>query len=208
MICTKKISALALTLFFAGASAMLYAQVPQANQPMQSPATNQSTQMQPPQTQQSPMNQDQSSKMDQQPQSQNPNLNLNQSQPKTKISDKELREFAAVYPKVQSESQKAQQQMAAVIEKDGMELNRFNEIATAELQNKKSDATKEEKKTYDKITKELDAIQPEIQKNIESVITSSGLSVERFQAIALAIQRDKDLQNRFQKIMNGGALDN
>jgi hypothetical protein len=206
MICTKKIFSFALTLFFAGASVVLYAQVPQSSQPTQSPTMNQPTQMQPP-TQQSPMDQNQPSTMDQQPQSQNPDLNLNQSQATSRVSDKELKAFATVYPRVQSESQKAQQQMAAVIEKDGMELNRFNEIATAELQNKKSDATKEEKKTYDKITKELDAMQPEIQKNIESVITSSGLSVERFQAIAFAIQNDKDLQSRFQKIMNGGNLD-
>lgn len=50
-------------------------------------------------------------------------------------------------------------------------------------------------------------MQPQIQKNIQSVIASSGLSIERFQAIALAIQNDQDLQSRFQKIMGGGKLD-
>ncbi len=131
------------------------------------------------------------------------NPTLNQQQEKTKVSDEELKQFATVYPKVQEESQKAQQKMVGVIEKDGMKLERFNEIQTATMQNQKTDATEDEMKTYKKITGELDKLQPEIQKKMQSLITSSGLSVERFQAIAVAIQSDQNLQSRFQEMMNG-----
>lgn len=204
MISPKKMSAFSLMLLFTAASATVYAQVPQTNQPTQSPAMNQThspmqnQRMDPPRTQSPPMNQSPK------PAQQSPEINLNQNQSSADISDKELKAFATVYPKVQKESQKAQQKMATVIEKDGMKLARFNEIQRAKLQNKKSDASKEEKKKIKKITRELDAIQPQIQKNIESLIASSGLSVQRFQTIAAAIQSDPDIRSRFQKLLSGG----
>lgn len=207
MISIKKMSAFTLALLFTAASATVYAQVDQQmGQPTQSPTMNQppstpmqSPQMDPPQQQQSPFDQQQNNAAQQQL------PDVNQNTAATEISDEELKEFAAVYPKVQTESQKAQKQMVAIIEKDGMNLERFNEIQTAKLQNQKADASEEEMKKFKKITDELDAMQPQIQENIESIITSSGLSVQRFQTIAAAIQSDPDLMSRFQQMLNGKA---
>ncbi len=208
MISLKKMSAFTLALLFTVASATVYAQVDQRmGQPTQSPTMNQppstpmqSPQMDPPQ-QQNPFDQNQNNAAQQQL----PDINQSQDMSATEISDEELKEFAAVYPKVQTESQKAQQEMVAIIEKDGMKLERFNEIQTAKLQNQKTDASKEEMKQFKQITDELDAMQPQIQANIESIITSSGLSVQRFQTIAAAIQSDPSLMSRFQELLNGKA---
>lgn len=202
----KKISAIAAMLFFVGGSITLYAQDPQMSPPAQSPTMNQSptpTQTQPSPQPTSPMDQQQTSPMSE-PQTQQQDLNLNQPKAKANVSDEDLKEFASVYTKVQAEGQKAQEKMAAVIEKDGMKLDRFNEIQTAKLKNEKSDATPDEIKTFDKITGDLNAMQPDIQKGMETIIKSSGMSVEKFQAIASAIQTDQDVQARFQKIMGGG----
>lgn len=205
----KKVAAVTALMFFAAGSATLYAQMPQSGQPMSSPSMNQSPTMQSqPTPQMSPADQPQSSPMGQPQTGESSNhLNLSQPQANTKVSDKDLKEFASVYTKVQAEGQKAQQKMATVIEKDGMKLDRFNALQTAKLQNQKSDATPEEQKTFDKITGDLDAMQPDIQKGMESIIKSSGMSVEKFQSIATAIQSDKDVQARFQKIMgdSGGS---
>ena len=203
MICAKKMGAFALMFLFTAASATVYAQVPQS-QPAQSPSMNQPATPQPqsqpaqPAPQQSPMDQQQPA-----PTQQTPSLDLNQQTSSSEVSDDELKQFASVYPDVQKKSQEAQQQMAAVIEKDGMKLDRFNAIQTAKLQNQKPDASKDELKTFDKITDELDGMQPTLQKNIESAITSSGLSVERFQAIAAAIQSDPQLRTKFQQMISG-----
>lgn len=206
MTSVKKVSTIAAMLIFVGGTA-LYAQEPQNTptpSPAPSPAMNQNpSPVQSSPSQQTPM-QDQQSTPTNEPQTQSPNINLNQPQSKADVSDKDLKDFASVYTKVQAEGQKAQQKMAAVIEKDGMKLDRFNEIQTAKLQNKKSDASADEMKTFDKITGELDVLQPQIQKGMESIIQSSGMSVEKFQSIASAIQTDKDVQARFQKIMGGG----
>lgn len=202
----KKMVVVGLMAFFMGGTVTVYAQIPQPpqqpQQPMQTPR---------PQPQQ-PLNQPQQQTPQfpqQQPEQglQKQQLpNFNQQQGNTKISDKELKEFASVYPEVRDESQKAQQKMAAVIEKDGMQLKRFNELQTATLRNKKIDADKKELKTFKTIKKELDKMQPQIQKKIQSLIKSSGLTVARYQTIASAIQTDPDLKSRFQKIMsdNGG----
>lgn len=197
---TKKISAIAIMFFLMGGATAVYAQVPQTNEPPSSPTMDQSP-VQP--TPQETAPQQQVPQMDQQ-QNNTPDINLSPSQGTAQVSDKDLKDFAAIYPKVQAEGEKAQQKMAAVIEKDGMKLDRFNEIQTAKLQNQKSDASPEELKTFDKITGDLDALQPDIQKGMESLIKSSGMSLEKFQTIASAIQTDKDVQSRFQKIMGGG----
>lgn len=204
----KKISAIAAMLFFVGGSITLYAQDPQMSSPAQSPTMQPSpapAQTQPSPQSTPPMDQQQSTPPMSEPQTQQQDLNLNQPKAKANVSDDDLKQFAAVYTKVQAEGQKAQEKMAAVIEKDGMKLDRFNEIQTAKLQNQKSDATPDEMKTFDKITGDLNAMQPDIQKGMETIIKSSGMSVEKFQSIASAIQTDQDVQARFQKIMGGGS---
>lgn len=186
----KKALAVAITLFFAG-TVTAFAQVRQGDQntaPAPSPAPQSAPADQRPS---SPSAAPQSRPQDPDP-----------GRPEgTNISEEDLKEFAAVYSHVQAEGQKAQQEMAAVIEKDGMKLERFNEIQTAKMQNSKPDATEAEMKTFDKITGDLDALQPDIQKRMEAAVKSSGMSVEKFQSIAAAIQSDKDVQARFQKIM-------
>ncbi len=195
--------AIALSLFFMGATGLVSAQVPQQpqpmpqQQPMQQPTPQQSPMQQQRTQQQQPFQQQEEEQSGQRQQLQN----LEQNQQNTKVSDKELKQFASVYPKVQAESQKEQQEMVKVIEKDGMKLQRFNELQTAKMQHQKLNADKEELKTFKKIKKELDKKQPEMEKRRADLIKSSGLSVERFQAIAVAIQNNPDLKSKFQKIM-------
>lgn len=136
-----------------------------------------------------------------QTQHQTPNINLNNDKAATKVSDAELNKFATAYKKVQDQGQKEQEKMVAVIQKDGMKLDRFNEIQTAKMQNKKIDVSKEENKAFDKIKGELDEMQPDIQRDMQSAIVASGFSVDRFQAIVSALQTDPNLQSRLQKLL-------
>ncbi len=133
-------------------------------------------------------------------QQQTPQLNQGQQQA-AKVSDDDLQKFAAVYPKVQQQNQKAQKQMVDVIQKDGMKLDRFNEIQKAKMQGQDVDMKKDEKKSFEKVTKDLNELQPKLQKEIQNVVTSNGLTIKRFQEIASAIQSNNDLQQRFQKMM-------
>ena len=44
-------------------------------------------------------------------------------------------------------------------------------------------------------------MQPAIEAKMEKAVADSGITIERYQAIGSALQQDKSLQQRFQKMM-------
>ncbi len=119
-----------------------------------------------------------------------------------KISDAELNKWANAYQKVQMQNQEAQQQMMMMIQDEGMELQRFNEIQQASMNpNQKGNATEAEIKKHKSITDKIEKMRPELERKATEAIESTGMSIERYQEIAAVIQQDQDLQQRLQQIM-------
>ncbi len=119
-----------------------------------------------------------------------------------KITDAELNKWANAYQKVQMQNQEAQQQMMMMIQDEGMELQRFNEIQQASMNpNQKGDATEAEIKKHKSITDKIEKMRPALEKKATEAIESTGMSIERYQEIAAVIQQDQDLQQRLQQIM-------
>ncbi|MGB5943417.1 MAG: DUF4168 domain-containing protein [Leeuwenhoekiella sp.] len=118
------------------------------------------------------------------------------------VSEKELKEFVMVYQNIQKQNQSAQQQMMGIIKESGLEVQRFNEIQQAKMsEDKDVNATEEELKSHEAATTELNKMQPQIEKQMKGIIEESSLTMQRYQAVATALQNDQDLQQRFQKIM-------
>jgi len=123
-------------------------------------------------------------------------------QAQSKISDAELGKFAKAFQVIQMENQQAQQKMAAVISDNGMEVERFSTIQQAAANpNQEVDATDAEMKKHDMIMAEIKKMQPAIEAKMEKAVADSGITIERYQAIGSALQQDKSLQQRFQKMM-------
>ena len=94
-------------------------------------------------------------------------------------------------------NQEAQKDLSEIITKEGMEIARFNTIHQAQMNPQaEADLTKEEEKQYDAIIKALNEMQLEFRKEMESMITESGLSVKRYEEIANQLQQDAQLQER------------
>ena len=120
----------------------------------------------------------------------------------SKVTDAELGKFAEAFQVVQMENQKAQQKMAKVISDNGMEVERFSAIQQASANpNQEVDATDKEMKAHDAIMAEIKKMQPAIEAKMEKAVADSGITIERYQAIGTALQQDKSLQQRFQKMM-------
>lgn len=118
------------------------------------------------------------------------------------VSQKELKQFADAYQDVQMENQKINQEMMKVIEDGGLEVDRFKELQQANSNpDEKTDATKEELKKQEKIVAKIQEMTPQLQKRMEGVIGKSGLDMEKYKAIAAAVQQDQDLQQKLQKLM-------
>jgi hypothetical protein len=113
------------------------------------------------------------------------------------VTDKEIEQFSVTFQKMRMINQEAQKDLSEIITKEGMEIARFNTIHQAQMNPQaEADLTKEEEKQYDAIIEALNEMQLEFRKEMESMITESGLSVKRYEEIANKLQQDAQLQER------------
>lgn len=117
------------------------------------------------------------------------------------VSDKELEQFAAAAQQVQMINQEAQQKMINTVEEQGLDVQRFSEIQQAQQDPQQElEATEEEVEKYEASTREFEKIQLKAQREMEEKITEGGLTVPRYQEIAMTLQSDPELQKKFQMI--------
>jgi hypothetical protein len=124
-------------------------------------------------------------------------LGLTSMNAQEKISDENFDKFVEVFQTIQQENNKAQMEMASIIEGEGLTTQRFNEIFQADQNpQKESDATAEEKKQHAAAMVKLEAKNKELQKKMEGMIESAGLTMEQYQNIYKKIQTDQELQQK------------
>lgn len=123
------------------------------------------------------------------------------SQP-AEVSDSELVQFTSAYTKIQSIDQQLQQKMVSAIDKEGIEIQKFNEILNAQQdENQEVDATKEELESFSSAYQAIEQIQNQAQKDMQKIIADNKLSVARYQEIMMAIQSNPELAQKLQKML-------
>ena len=121
------------------------------------------------------------------------------------VSDAELSKFAKAYQGLRMMNQQVNQKMMKTVQDGGLEVQRFNEIHQASQDpNKEVEATEEELKKHKAILAEIEGMQGDFQKKMETTIKDQGLTVERYQKLVMALQSDQELQTRLQKMMQQG----
>lgn len=119
---------------------------------------------------------------------------------KIEVSDAELEKFANAFQHVRAITMEAQQKMTQVVQNEGLEIQRFNEIHSAFLNPEMEvTTTPEEKQKHENILKEIETIQMSIQKDIEEKIQEQGLTLQRFEQIAMSLETDPELQQRLRE---------
>lgn len=125
----------------------------------------------------------------------------NSSPPQTdngEISDNDLLVFASVNLKVQEINQEAQADMIEVVEENGMDVDRYSQILQAEQSPEvQSDATAEEKAKFDAIAAEIQTMQEQFQSKIDAYLTENNISEAEMQQLAMQIQSDSTLMQRY-----------
>ncbi|MCM4165568.1 MULTISPECIES: DUF4168 domain-containing protein [unclassified Arenibacter] len=119
------------------------------------------------------------------------------------VPDAELQLFAKAYQGIQVAQQDAQRKMIAVLEEQEIEIDVFNEIQQAKLQNQEIEAAQSDVQKHAKAVEKIEKMQPEIQSKMEKIITDTNLAVEKYEQIAGALQSNPDLVKRLQKLMAG-----
>lgn len=127
-----------------------------------------------------------------------------QQQQQTEITDAELTKFVKALQGMQMVTQQAQQEMMTLVQKEGMEIQRFNEIHEAAMNPEvKLEATPEEIAKHKEIIAQLETMQADVQQQLEKLITEQGLSLEKYEMIAMKLQSDTQLQQRIQQMLQG-----
>jgi len=127
------------------------------------------------------------------------------------ITDKELKKFAAVTSELQKMQQTQQRQVQNILAEKDMEMRRFQQIMMSKRNPKMADSievTAKEKKTMKEIQPKLQKMQQQSRKKMMGAMQENGLNPQRFQAIMRAVQSDRVVMQRFQKIAQENAQKN
>ncbi len=124
-----------------------------------------------------------------------------QQAPSVEVSDEELATFSNALQTIQSIYEDAQPNMVEAIKEEGMEPNRFSQIARSQ-QNPQSDldVTDQEMQKFNSALSEIREIQSGIIEKQKAAVKEEGMSPERFQEILTAVRQDQQLQQRLQSM--------
>ena len=116
------------------------------------------------------------------------------------VSDEELEKFIEIDMKLQPMQQQAQQEMIAKVEEKGMEVQKFQEIAQSQQEGNTEDISESDLQNFNEISQELSKIDQQLQQDMMAKIEEEGITVERYQQIAMAINQDQGLQQKIQEM--------
>lgn len=119
------------------------------------------------------------------------------------VSDEELQQFVKTTQELQGIQEDIQSKVQDMVGEEDMEFQRFQQIMMSKQNPQMADqveVTQKEEETIQKIQPELQKISQEAQQKQISVIEEQGLSPERFQQIAQAVQSDQQMMQRFQQM--------
>jgi len=123
-------------------------------------------------------------------------------QEQVEVTDAELNKIASAFQGIQKVNMEAQQQVIKKVEESGFDANRFNELYQASASPEKTvDASDEEKERFGKVMNEIQQMQAGFTEKIEEIISNEGMSIERYQTIAMALQSDTELQGRLRTML-------
>ncbi|HKJ69593.1 MAG TPA: DUF4168 domain-containing protein [bacterium] len=124
-----------------------------------------------------------------------------QQAPSVEVNDEELETFSNALQTIQTIYEDAQPNMVAAIKEEGMEPNRFSQIAQSQ-QNPQSDldVSDQEMQKFNSALTEIREIQSGIIEKQKTAVKEEGMSPERFQEILTAVRQDQQLQQRLQSM--------
>jgi len=123
-------------------------------------------------------------------------------QEQVQVSDAELNKIASAFQDIQKVNMEAQQQVMKTVQESGFDANRFNEMYQATASPEKTvEASDEEKERFGKLMNDIQEMQVGFTQQIEEIISNEGLSMERYQKIAMALQSDSELQGRLRTML-------
>ncbi len=124
-----------------------------------------------------------------------------QQPPSIEVSDEELETFSSALETIQTIYEDAQPDMVEAIKEEGMEPDRFSQIARSQQDPQSDlDVSDQEMQQFNSALGEIREIQSGIIEKQKTAVKEEGMSPERFQEILTAVRQDQQLQQRLQSM--------
>lgn len=121
--------------------------------------------------------------------------------PTADYSDEELGIFCDALIKIQELQTAEQPKMLAVIEENGLTVDRFNMLAQQMQQTGQAAGTPEEKQAFQTITTKFEEIQKAMEPSYEAAVKEAGMEVEKYQQINIDAQQNPPLAQKIQMMI-------
>lgn len=121
------------------------------------------------------------------------------------VSDAELESFAVALQDVQEVRQDMAEETQQAVGESPLEQERFEEIYGARQSGGQEDAgtTDAENRQFEELMSDIQQIQQKSNEEMVEAVEDEGLSVQRFNQIAQAIQQNPELQQEFRQMQSG-----
>lgn len=121
------------------------------------------------------------------------------------VSDNDLKTFVTIYKQVQQENENLQAGMMDIVQENGLEIERFNEIYEASMTPEKEvNASEEELKKHENAMEAIEQAQTDFQGTVTKIIEKEGFTLEKYQQVFAMLQSDEELQQKFSEFMQRG----
>jgi competence protein ComGC len=132
-----------------------------------------------------------------------------QQQPQQEVredfTDEELTSFVKAHEKVIEIQQKSQEKMINAIEKEGLSVEKFNELIESQQDpDKEVDASAEELASFNNAAQQIMQERQKIEVGVVSSIEDEGLDIDTYQAIIVAYQQSPEVQGRINELLQEG----
>lgn len=117
------------------------------------------------------------------------------------VTDYDLNNFAKAYVQMVKLNTKAQNEMAKLIEKEGLDLDTYHAIDESRDSEFEPDVPEEDFVKYDKLQPKIKKIQSELEEDVEKVFEKNDLTKQKYRAISERVKQDYLLQAKLQKIL-------
>ncbi len=124
--------------------------------------------------------------------------------PQIEVSDSELELFIDASMNAQSVQAQSQQEMIAIVDEEGIEVNTYNEIIQAQQMGQSLedlDISASDIESFESAYEQIQEVEVRMERDLAQAIEEEGMEMERFQEINMAIQQDPELQQRVQQMI-------
>lgn len=132
------------------------------------------------------------------------------------VSSQEVQKFADAIKEMRTIQDDAHSQAEQVIQKQGLTVDRFNELLQSQQPQQSQSSTQspppaqsstqaspQEQKKFQEALNELTQLQQDTQRKLEQAVTKQGLTVDRFNQVFAMVRQDASLRQQVeQKLQN------